>query len=44
VLLERGNGTKTAVTPADVASAMLPALRTTDPAKKDVSLPNVATP
>jgi hypothetical protein len=44
VLLERGNGTKTPVTPADVASAMLPALRTTDPAKKDVSLPNIATP
>jgi hypothetical protein len=34
VLVARGNGTKTAITPQDVASAMLPALRQTDPAKR----------
>jgi hypothetical protein len=42
VLLERGDGSKTAVTPQDVASAILPALRTSDLTKKTVSLPNIA--
>lgn len=42
VLLERADGSKTAVTPQDVASAMMPALRTTDRSAKTVSLPNVA--
>ncbi|WP_404816855.1 hypothetical protein [Streptomyces thermolineatus] len=34
VLLERGTGEKTAVTPQDAAGALLPALRETDPAKR----------
>lgn len=38
VLVERGDGSKTAVTPEDVASAMLPALQTTDTAKKTVTI------
>ncbi|WP_431951000.1 hypothetical protein [Actinacidiphila sp. bgisy167] len=38
VLVERGDGSKTAVTPEDVASAMLPALQTTDAAKKTVTI------
>ncbi|MFF3563537.1 hypothetical protein ACFYXS_26140 [Streptomyces sp. NPDC002574] len=38
VLVTRGDGSKTAVTPQDVASAMLPALRTDDPAKKTVTV------
>ncbi|MDJ0343827.1 hypothetical protein QMK19_28130 [Streptomyces sp. H10-C2] len=42
VLLERDNGTKTAVTPKDVADAMLPALQTADPSKKTVVIPHVA--
>jgi hypothetical protein len=42
VLLERGNGSRSAVTPQDVASAMMPALRTTDQGAKTVTLPNVA--
>lgn len=42
VLLERGNGSKTPVTPQDVASAMMPALRTTDQSAKTVTLLNVA--
>lgn len=41
VLLDRGTGSKTPVTPADVASAMLPELRKTAPAKTAV-LENVA--
>ncbi len=41
VLLERGNGTKTPVTPQDVASAMLPALSKTAPAKT-APIPNAA--
>lgn len=42
ILLQRGDGSKTAVTPQDVAGAMLPALRTSDSTKKTVTLPNVA--
>ncbi|MDX3238294.1 hypothetical protein PV392_21905 [Streptomyces sp. ME03-5709C] len=38
VLVERGDGSRTAVTPEDVASAMLPALQTTDAAKKTVTI------
>ncbi|MFD3451865.1 hypothetical protein ACFWVC_06750 [Streptomyces sp. NPDC058691] len=38
VLVTRGDGSKTAVTPQDVASAMLPALRTDDPSKKTVTV------
>ncbi|WP_435792254.1 hypothetical protein [Actinacidiphila glaucinigra] len=38
VLVERGDGSKTAVTPEDVASAMLPALQTSDAAKKTVTI------
>ncbi|MGW3247690.1 hypothetical protein [Streptomyces sp. NPDC001070] len=38
VLVTRGDGTKTAVTPEDVASAMLPALQTTDASKKTVTI------
>jgi hypothetical protein len=41
VLLERGNGSKTPVTPQDVASAMLPELSKTASAKTAV-IPNVA--
>ena len=41
VLLERGNGSNTAVTPQDVASAMLPELAKTSPAKTAV-ISNVA--
>ncbi|PWI43945.1 hypothetical protein CK485_17960 [Streptomyces sp. ICBB 8177] len=41
VLLERGNGTKTAVTPQDVASAMLPELGKTA-AEKTATISNVA--
>jgi hypothetical protein len=40
ILLERGDGSKTAVTPQDVASAMLPALKTTDTTKKTVTFEN----
>lgn len=42
VLLERGDGSKTEVTPQDVASAILPALKTTDESKKTVTFPNIA--
>jgi hypothetical protein len=42
VLLQRGNGTKTAVTPQDVVSAILPALNTQDQTKKIVTFPNIA--
>jgi hypothetical protein len=42
VLLQRGNGTKTAVTPQDVVSAILPALQTEDLTKKNVTFPNIA--
>ncbi|MEU4096561.1 hypothetical protein [Streptomyces sp. NPDC026673] len=38
ILVTRGDGSKTAVTPEDVASAMLPALQTTDAAKKTVTI------
>lgn len=38
VLVTRGDGSKTAVTPQDVASAMMPALRTDDPSKKTVTV------
>ncbi|MDI5970459.1 hypothetical protein POF50_014100 [Streptomyces sp. SL13] len=41
VLLERANGSKTPVTPADVASAMLPELRKTAPSKT-ATITNVA--
>lgn len=41
VLLERGNGSKTPVTPQDVASAMLPELSKTEPVKTAV-ISNVA--
>ncbi|MDX6349316.1 MAG: hypothetical protein QOF84_4106 [Streptomyces sp.] len=40
ILLQRGDGSKTAVTPQDVASAMLPALQTTDATKKIVTFSN----
>ncbi|WP_236061514.1 hypothetical protein [Actinacidiphila acididurans] len=42
VLLQRGNGTTTAVTPQDVATALIPALNSTKAADRDVTLPNVA--
>lgn len=42
VLLERGNGTKTAVTPQDIATALVQALGATDPVARTVLLPNVA--
>jgi hypothetical protein len=42
ILLQRGDGSKTAVTPQDVASAMLPALQTADATKKTVTFSNAA--
>lgn len=42
VLIVRDNGTKTAVTPKDVADAMLPALNTADQSQKTVVIPHVA--
>lgn len=42
VLIVRDDGTKTAVTPKDVADAMLPALNSSDPSKKTVVIPHVA--
>ncbi len=42
VLLERGDGTKTAVTPQDIATALIQALGQTNPADRVVMLPNVA--
>ncbi|MCZ4098156.1 MULTISPECIES: hypothetical protein [Streptomyces] len=42
VLIVRDNGTKSAVTPKDVADAMLPALNSSDQSKKTVVIPHVA--
>ncbi|WP_263984112.1 hypothetical protein [Streptomyces sp. HPF1205] len=42
VMLARGNGTTTPVTMQDVATAIIPALNSTKPADRDVTLPNVA--
>ncbi|SEF82371.1 hypothetical protein SAMN05216223_102152 [Actinacidiphila yanglinensis] len=42
VLLERGNGSKTAVTPQDVATALMQGLNATSPAKRTVPLQDVA--
>ncbi|HEY5832990.1 hypothetical protein [Streptomyces sp.] len=42
VLLERGNGTRTPVTPQDIATAMIPGLSSTVTADRTVTLPNVA--
>ncbi|MFI0944016.1 hypothetical protein [Streptomyces sp. NPDC021020] len=42
VKLERGDGSKTAVTPQDVATALIQALNATDPAERTVTFPNVA--
>ncbi|WP_043182314.1 hypothetical protein [Streptomyces sp. NRRL F-5123] len=42
VKLERGDGSKTAVTPQDVATALIQALHATDPAGRTVTFPNVA--
>lgn len=42
VMLTRGNGTSTPVTMQDVATAIIPALNSTKPADRDVTLPNVA--
>ena len=42
VLLERADGSRTPVTPQDVATALIPALEATSPAGRTVTLPNVA--
>ncbi|MCL2552634.1 MAG: hypothetical protein FWE75_10895 [Actinomycetia bacterium] len=42
VLLQRSNGSKTAVTPQDVATALIKALGSSDPAGRTVTLPHVA--
>jgi hypothetical protein len=42
VLLERGDGSKTAVTPQDVATELMKGLRATSSAGRNVTLPNVA--
>ena len=42
VLLERGNGSKTAVTPQDIATALIQALGAPNLADRTVMLPNVA--
>ncbi|MGW5354995.1 hypothetical protein ACWERV_31325 [Streptomyces sp. NPDC004031] len=42
VKLERGDGSRTAVTPQDVATALVQALNATDPAGRTVTFPNVA--
>jgi hypothetical protein len=42
VLLQRGDGSKTPVTPQDVATALIPALSSSNPADRSVQLPNIA--